>query len=51
MQHEQNLHHHLQDCTDELLAFTRSAEPSYSEGWVPVARIKSELALNLDATP
>lgn len=51
MQYKQNLHRHLQACADELLAFVKSAESAYPVGWVPTVHIKSELALNLEATP
>lgn len=51
MQHKHSLHHHLQACADALLAFVKSKESSYPEGWVPTVHIKSELALNLEATP
>ena len=51
MDHKRNMHLHLQECANELLAFVQSCEADYSERWVPTIHIKDALGLKFVATP
>jgi hypothetical protein len=51
MEYKQNIHAHLQESADVLLAFVRSCEVDYPDRWVPDIHIKSALELNFVATP
>ena len=51
MEYKQNIHAHLQESANELLAFVRSCEANYPDKWVPDIHIKSALELNFVATP
>jgi hypothetical protein len=51
MEYKQNIHAHLQESADVLLAFVRSREVDYPDRWVPDIHIKSALELNFVATP
>lgn len=53
MQRKVTIHKHLNEAATELLEFIRDSEPEFREQdyWVPAAKIKNDLDLNLVAVP
>jgi hypothetical protein len=51
MNHKTSIHHHIRDCADELLDYTKLVASKYADGWVPIAEIKDALDLNFVAVP
>jgi len=51
MNHKENLHALLNECSHELLAFVREREPLYQDRWVPAVEIKDTLRLNFIPYP
>ena len=53
MHRKDNIHKYLNDAAMELLEFIKESESEFREldRWVPAAKIKSDLELNLVAVP